>query len=99
MTPDSPSPRRVPPELVEWMKRFGGMAGDTEQQDFGEAALRALKVSLARPGRDREAAYALLAADGLMTQAVERLAASEDPEAGLRALVESIASGSAGGQE
>ena len=81
------------------MKRFGGMAGDTEQQDFGEAALRALKVSLARPGRDREAAYALLAADGLMTQAVERLAASEDPEAGLRALVESIASGSAGGQE
>ena len=99
MTPDSLSPRRVPPELVEWMKRFGGMAGKAEPQELGEAALRALKVSLARPGRDQEAAYALLAADGLMTYAVERVAAAEDPEVGLRALVESITSGSVGGQE
>lgn len=99
MTLHSPSPRGAPPEFVEWMKRFGGVAEEAEQQDFLEAALRALEVSLARPGRDREAAYALLAADGLMTYAVELLAAAEDPEAGLWALVESIATGSAGGQE
>ncbi len=99
MTLHSLSPRRAPPELVEWMKRFGGVAEEAEQKDFVEAALRALEVSLARPGRDREAAYALLAADGLMTYAVELLAVAEDPEAGLWALVESIATGSAGGQE
>jgi mannose/cellobiose epimerase-like protein (N-acyl-D-glucosamine 2-epimerase family) len=99
MTLHSSSSRRAPPELVEWMKRYGGVAEEAEQQDFVEAALRALKVSLARPGRDREAAYALLAADGLMTYAVELMATAEDPEARLWALVESVATGSVGAQE
>ena len=47
----------------------------------------------ARPGRTREAAFALLAADALMTEAVDRLIAGEDPGARMRELVERLTRG------
>ncbi len=98
MTPKQPSLDAIPPELVEWMERYR-RSGGAEPEDLVEAALRALDASLARPGRNREAAFALLAADGLMTSALEQLASSENPEMEMRTLIRSIASGPTGVRE
>ncbi len=99
MTPDPSAPQDAPPELIKWMERFGGSVGDAEPEALAKEALRALEAALSQPGRNRDAAFALLAADGLMTRAVEQLALAADPEAGLRALIESMRSGSVGGRE
>lgn len=72
------------------MERFGGervAAGGS----LVEGALAALGETLARPGRSREAAYALLAADGLLTYAVEDAARADDPEGALRGILERVA--------
>jgi len=71
-----------PPDVVEWMEQFGG-----EEATVVEGALRALEATLDRPGRNREGAYALLAADGLLTYAVEDAARAEDPETTLREIL------------
>ena len=79
-----------PAEVVEWMVRFGDGSGGKggAPSDMG---VRALAEAMARPGRDREGAYALLAADGLITYAVEDAARAADPEAALLALVSRVA--------
>ncbi len=74
------------------MERYGGTTPKTGGEALAEAALRALDYAVARPGREREAAFALLAADALMTTAVEHLLEADDPQARLEELVERISS-------
>lgn len=81
----------VPERLGAWIERFGGAAAAEGAEGATEAALRALREALERPGRDREGAYALLAADALLTEAAEKLLAADDPDGALRALVARVA--------
>ena len=82
-----------PPLRVEaWMERFGGRRQEIETHDtLLGAGTEALRQALMRPGRDREGAYALLAADALVTRAVGRAVEAADPEDALRALLVGVA--------
>jgi len=97
----SPVPRTPPPPaaIVEWMERFGWTSDMSEVGPLRDAALRALAEALARPGRDRDGAFALLAADGLLTWAMEDAADAADPDAELMELlrvVRDVSGGEAG---
>ncbi len=71
----------TPPEpLVDWVRRFGQVEPDVGGPELEEGALRALEAALERPGRNREGAFALLAADALLTWACEDAVGSADPE-------------------
>ena len=54
---------------------------------FRGAALRSLDSALVRPGRVRESAFELLAADALLTFACEAALEREDPRSGLTGLL------------
>jgi hypothetical protein len=85
-------PPAAPDPLMDWMRRFGGVEpAGAGAHETAEAALRALGEALSRPGRDREGAYALLAADALLTDAARGLAGGHDPESGLLELMDRIA--------
>lgn len=97
-----PSPH-PPAVLEEWIDRWAGPGGTTRPRsaarEVGEhespsdllpRAIRALEHALARPGRDRDAAQALLAADHLLTLACERAADAADPETALRDVLDHI---------
>jgi hypothetical protein len=81
----------TPAELLDWVRRYAGASPEADVDELVAGVRRALQHSLGHLGRDREAAFSLLAADGLLTLAVQRLADAEDPEAQLRALVASLA--------
>ena len=81
----------VPEELLEWVRTYTGASPEADVGELVAGVRRALEHSLSHPGRDRQAAYSLLAADGLLTLAVARLADAEDPEARLRALIDALA--------
>jgi hypothetical protein len=87
----------APAELLEWVRTYAGASPDGEADELLAGVRRALRHALMHPGRDREAAFSLLAADGLLTFAVERLADAEVPEARLRALIEALSSGTGEG--
>lgn len=53
-------------------------------------AIAALQAAVERPGRNREGAFALLAADALLTRACEEAAQAADPEAQLLAILERL---------
>lgn len=94
--------RREPPppaEVAAWMSHFGGAPGDAGVNELTAAALRALREALRRPGRDREGALALLAADGLLTYVVEDLASSTDPERAWSALLATLSGIAEGARE
>lgn len=78
-----------PAEVAAWMERFAGEGADAGEA-LVEGTLTALGETLARPGRSREAAFALLAADGLLTYAVEDAARARDPEGALRGILERV---------
>jgi hypothetical protein len=74
-TPPPPAP------VVAWVERFGGaVPGASTLCDRGA---RALAAALDTPSGRREAAWALLAADALLTWAVEDAAEAPDPAAAL----------------
>jgi hypothetical protein len=86
-----PSPG-LPEALGEWIARFGGAdAGGLDADALTEGALRALREALARTGRNREGAYALLAADALLTAAAQESANGDDPDGALSALLSRVA--------
>ena len=88
---DLPSASGVPEPLEQWIRRFAGVEGrDGDTDDLAEGGIRALREALARPGRDREGAYALLAADALLTRAAETALNDPDPDAALRELMERV---------
>ena len=88
----------VPAELRDWMDRYGGVARGTGADALADGAFRALAHAVARRGRSRETAFALLAADALMTGAVDRHLAAGDPGACMRDLVERLAAGGRPGE-
>jgi hypothetical protein len=76
---------RIPPpspEVIGWMEQFGG-----ENPLELERGMQALAAALERPGRIRDGAFALLAADGLLTYAVEVAARASNPEIALRKIL------------
>lgn len=94
----SPLPHPEPPaEVRRWMETLGGVSFDDDAGALTEGALRALRMALEAPDEDRSAAHALLAADGLLTRAVEVLAQGPDPLAGFQALVDRVAAASVPG--
>lgn len=60
-------------------------------RELGDRGVRALRDALERPGRDREAAFRLLAADAYLTWACEAAVEREEPEAALRGLLDRVA--------
>ena len=75
----------VPDELRAWLTADDSSASHEERVSLTghlvKAGLVHLEEAAARPGRDREAAYRLLAADALITYACE--AASEAADVGV----------------
>ena len=98
MSREDPLASGVPAELRDWMDRYGGVARGAGPDALADGAFRALAHAVARPGRSREAAFALLAADALMTGAVDRHLAADDPGARMRDLVERLAAGGGPGE-
>jgi hypothetical protein len=92
----SGGPSGAPAELLEWVRRYADVSPEEDIDKILAGVRRALRHSLAHPGRDREAAFSLLAADGLLTLVIERLADSADPEARIRAAVAALAGEAAG---
>lgn len=90
-------PQGIPAVLAEWMLIYGGHdaneGGTADSLRF--AARRALNNVRSRRGRDREAAYALLAADAFLTAACAISSEAEAPDAALLRIAEEV--GDAGG--
>jgi len=74
-TPPPPAP------VVAWVERFGSAAPGVSC--LCDRGARALAAALDTPSGKREAAWALLAADALLTWAVEDAADAPDPAAAL----------------
>jgi hypothetical protein len=84
--------RGWPPELDAWIRRYGetahgGTGADARGHALLDGAMRALEEAVRRPGRDRDGAHALLAADALLTRACEEAAEAEGPEQRLLAIL------------
>ncbi len=70
--------RPTPPmDLGPWLPRDAG--GTDRLRALRDAGLTALDRALALPGRQRDAAFHLLAADALITYACEAALEAEDP--------------------
>jgi len=65
-------------------------AATGEIGELTRAAHEAMAETLARPGRDRDAAFHLLAADGYATYACEAAAEGRDVLGGLRGVLERL---------
>jgi hypothetical protein len=74
-----------PGRLLAWVGEFGGTGAHVG--DPLPAGIRALRAAMATAPHDRRAAAALLAADALLTWAVEDAADAPDPGAALEAVL------------
>ncbi|CAN5698004.1 hypothetical protein BH23GEM11_BH23GEM11_08410 [soil metagenome] len=74
-TPPPPAP------VLAWVERFGSASPSSES--LCDRGAGALSVALDAPSGEREAAWALLAADALLTWAVEDAADAPEPAAAL----------------
>lgn len=78
--------RPAPPmDLASWLQPDAG-AGSMSQR-LSLLARTALDEARSRPGRIRESAFQLLAADALVTYACEAALEESDPPAALRAIL------------
>ncbi len=68
---------------------------DSVTESLLKAGLLHLEEAVARPGRDREAAYRLLAADALITYGCEAASESADIRGVLREVLDRVSSGRA----
>jgi hypothetical protein len=80
----------APPEELRPMLALGSVSGESISATLGEASVIRLNEVLARPGRDREGAFHLLAADALLTYACEAAADEEDVAGRLSDLLEQL---------
>jgi hypothetical protein len=91
-------PTGVPKGLRDWIREYGALAADEggSAEEMEAAATQALAAALARQGGSREGAFALLAADSLLTSLCEGAADASDPASRLESLVRrvSVAGGS-----
>ncbi len=90
----------APDELKAWLKipddgadRDGGVASVPGRLVAG--GLAHLDEAVARPGRDREAAYQLLAADALITYGCEAASEATDMRGVLREVLVRVSAGGA----
>ncbi len=90
----------APDELKAWLSvpdggtdPDGGAASVTES--LLQSGLLHLEEAVARPGRDREAAYQLLAADALVTYGCEAASESADVRGALREVLDRVSTGGA----
>lgn len=84
---------RVPTVFLPYLRRdFRGEEGKRElgREALTESGITALGRALGRPGRDREAAFHLLAADAFFTYGCESAALEDDPPGALRELLDRI---------
>lgn len=81
-----PAPEAFQPWLAAGTVIQGGAA-----PTLAEEAVRSLAEALARPGRNREGAFHLLAADGYLTYACEAAAEAADVEGTLRRILRRVA--------
>ena len=81
---------RAPPAPDRLRSRFEPLhgRGTSLSEVLGSLSARHLGEALKRPGRNREAAFYLLAADALLTYACEASVEHDDPEAALSLLLE-----------
>ena len=75
----------APMDLGPWLHADGESGSMTERITL--LARKALDEARARPGRLRESAFQLLAADALVTYACEAALEQADPSAALRAIL------------
>ena len=88
----------APDELKAWFKiSDDGSDPDGRVASAPESLLRAglfhLEEALGRPGRDREAAYQLLAADALVTYGCEAASEAADVRGVLREILGRVSTG------
>jgi hypothetical protein len=83
--------RRPPPPMAlgAWLGNVE-LAG-AEYEQLAEVGVAALARARSRPGRVRESAFDLLAADALISYACEAALEDEDPTAALGAILERVA--------
>ncbi len=93
---------RTPPapgELMAWLKipEVRDPDGDPASMSRAlvEAGIRHLEVAVARPGRDRMAAYQLLAADAAVTYGCEAASEADDVGGVLREILARVSTGRA----
>lgn len=82
------SPRGVPLPLQQWIQAYCGQGSGTADASPAACGANALRRALELEDRDR--AFALLAADALLTLECEHAAADEDPEGVLLNLLDSL---------
>ena len=90
----------APDELTAWLKTPDeGTGPDAEVASVPRALVNAgllhLEEAVARPGRDRKAAYRLLAADALVTYGCEAASEADDVRGVLSEVLVRVSSGGA----
>ncbi len=83
----------TPEEFLPWLDRPEGEDGDALHRVLEARGLAALSDALAQPGRNRESAFRLLAADAYLTFACEAILDLPDPESALTDLLHRVTSG------
>jgi hypothetical protein len=83
----------VPDEFRPWLEPGGGASEGEVPTELARRGLVALSEAAGRPGRDREAAFRLLAADAYITYACEAALEDTEPERAPEELVGRIAAG------
>jgi hypothetical protein len=78
----------IPKEFRGRLRRESGEGGTTD--GLTRAAIEDLRVALARPGRDRGAAFYLLASDAYASYACEAAAQAETVEPVLLQILEAV---------
>lgn len=82
----------VPGEFLPWLDLEEGSDGDeTVREALARRGVDALSEALARPGRNRTAAFHLLAADAYLTYACEAVVEESDVETGLIEILRLVA--------
>ena len=80
--------RRIPPIPAPFLPHLLEGRGEVFRPlDLESRGVASLAKALGKPGRDREAAFHLLAADAFLTYACEALAHEPDPRAALETLL------------
>ena len=82
--------RRIPPIPSPFLPYLLGEEGVLDSLDLAGRGAASLSKALGRPGRNRGAAFHLLAADALLTYACEAVARHPDPKASLETLLEGL---------
>jgi ABC-type Fe3+ transport system permease subunit len=81
---------RTPAGLQQWIQSFAGVDLNSLAARLPEATRNALQASLRLPPDAREAAWALLAADALLTWGVEAAAQAPDPEVAIQQVLDLV---------